>query len=307
MAEHFGDKLITKIRQTKSFLCLGLDPHLDLIPDIFSIDSSNSSDLEKQIKKVEAFCFTLLESAADLVPAIKLQIALFEQLGPKGMTLLASLCKEAKSKGFLVIMDAKRGDIGSTSQAYANAYLGSQAPFPSDALTVNPWLGLDSLEPFFIKAKKTGSGLFILMHTSNNGSKDLQEQLLQNGSRCYEHLAKLLTPIIDQNLGDLGLSSIGIVSGATFKKEAIQLRNKLPNAPFLVPGFGAQGASASDSAAALIEDKTFPGLKNFGLISASRSVAFPKKSYLTKNIDEWKDVIHSIIKDTNKELLSITT
>jgi len=96
------------------------------------------------------------------------------------MTLLASLCKEAKSRGVLIIMDAKRGDIGSTSQAYANAYLGNDAPFPSDALTVNPWLGLDSLEPFFIKAKETGSGLFILIHTSNSGSKDLQEQILQN-------------------------------------------------------------------------------------------------------------------------------
>ena len=144
------------------------------------------------------------------------------------------------------------------------------------------------------------------MHTSNNGSKDLQEQLLQNGSRCFEHLAKLLKPIIDNNLGDLGLSSIGIVSGATFKHEAIQLRNLLPNAPFLIPGFGAQGASASDAAAALIVDETFPGLKNFGLINASRSVNFPKKAYLAKSIEEWKYVIHSIIKNTNKELLSNT-
>jgi orotidine-5'-phosphate decarboxylase len=306
MVQHFGDRLIIKIRETKSFLCLGLDPHLNLIPEIFNINNSKLPDYEKKIKKVERFCFALLESAIDLVPAIKPQVALFEQLGPEGLTLLASLCKEAKSKGFIVIMDAKRGDIGSTSQAYANAYLGNHAPFPSDALTVNPWLGLDSLEPFFIKAKETGSGLFILMHTSNNGSKDLQEQLLQNGSRCFEHLAKLLKPIIDNNLGDLGLSSIGIVSGATFKHEAIQLRNLLPNAPFLIPGFGAQGASASDAAAALIVDETFPGLKNFGLINASRSVNFPKKAYLAKSIEEWKYVIHSIIKNTNKELLSNT-
>jgi len=306
MAEHFGDKLITKIRETNSFLCLGLDPHLDLIPKIFNIGNSKLSNCEKQIKKVENFCFTLLDIAEGLVPAIKPQIALFEQLGPKGMSLLASLCKDAKSKGFLVIMDAKRGDIGSTSKAYATAYLGNDAPFPSDALTVNPWLGLDSLEPFFVKAKATGSGLFILMHTSNDGSKDLQEQLLQNGSRCYEHLAKLLKPIIDNNLGNLGLSSIGIVSGATFRHEGIKLRNILPNAPFLVPGFGVQGASASDAAAGLISDKAFPGLKNFGLINASRSLAFPKKSYLVKNIEEWRYIIHSTIKETNKELLSIS-
>ena len=306
MAEHFGNRLITKIRDTKSFLCLGLDPHLDLIPDIFNVDNSKSSDFERKINKVENFCFTLLESATDLVPAVKPQIALFEQLGPQGMALLASLCKEAKSKGFLIIMDAKRGDIGSTSKAYANAYLGNEAPFPSDALTINPWLGLDSLEPFFIKAKETNSGLFILMHTSNNGSKDLQEQLLRNGSKCYEHLAKLLKPIIDLNLGNLGLSSIGIVSGATFKHEAIKIRNILPNAPFLIPGFGTQGASAFDATASLVSDKTFPGLKNFGLINASRSIAFAKKSYAAKNINEWQSIIHSVIKETNRELLSIT-
>ena len=105
----------------------------------------------------------MVETVIGKVPAIKPQIALFEQLGPEGMTLLSSLCKYAHSKGFLVIMDAKRGDIGSTSKAYANAYLGQNAPFPSDALTINPWLGLDSLEPFFSRAQETGSGLFILV------------------------------------------------------------------------------------------------------------------------------------------------
>jgi orotidine-5'-phosphate decarboxylase len=229
---------------------------------------------------------------------------LFEQLGPQGMLLLANLCKKLKNKDVLLIMDGKRGDIGSTSQAYANAYLGDDAPFPSDALTINPWLGLDSLDPFFIKAEETGSGLFILTHTSNNGSKDLQEQLLENGLKCYEHLAKLLKPIIDKNIGSLGLSSIGLVSGATFKNDAIKLRNMLPNSPLLIPGYGAQGASASDATAALVPDLTVPGLKNFGLINASRSVAFPPKSYQAKNIEEWQNTIRSEIKKINKELIS---
>ncbi len=202
MADHFGDKLVKKIRDTKSFLCLGIDPHLDLIPNIFDLQN-NSSNI---ITKVEKFCFSLLDSAKDLVPAIKPQIALFEQLGPDGMKLLASLCKYAQSLNFLIIMDAKRGDIGSTSQAYANAYLGENAPFPSDAMTINPWLGIDSLEPFFKKASETSSGLFILVHTSNKGSKDIQEMPLTNGAKCYEHLAKLLRPIIENQKGDLGLS-----------------------------------------------------------------------------------------------------
>lgn len=301
MADHFGDKLVKKIRDTKSFLCLGVDPHLDLIPNIFDLQN-NSSNI---ITKVEKFCFSLLDSAKDLVPAIKPQIALFEQLGPDGMKLLASLCKYAQSLNFLIIMDAKRGDIGSTSQAYANAYLGENAPYPSDAMTINPWLGIDSLEPFFKKASETSSGLFVLVHTSNKGSKDIQEMPLTNGAKCYEHLAKLLKPIIENQKGDLGLSSIGIVSGATFKDESLALRKLLPSAPFLIPGYGAQGASAKDACAPLIKDSAFPNLLNFGLINASRSILFPEEAYLAKNIEEWKKIILNKINSTNNELINI--
>ena len=297
MSEHFGNRLVNKIRKTKSFLCVGVDPHFNLIPEIFDLNNS-------KFEKVENFCYSLLDCCIGLVPAIKPQIALFEQLGPKGMSLLASLCKIAQSKEILVIMDAKRGDIGSTSQAYANAYLGKDAPFPSDALTVNPWLGLDSLEPFFTKVEESGSGLFVLTHTSNIGSKDLQEVVLQNGLKCYEHLANILKPIVDKNEGNLGLSSIGLVSGATFKKQAIELRNLLPNSPFLIPGYGAQGASAVDAIAPLMHDSTIPGLRNFGLINASRSVSFPENSYSAKNIDDWKNIIQNKIKETNIELTS---
>ena len=301
MADHFGDKLVKKIRDTKSFLCLGVDPHLDLIPNIFDLQN-NSSNI---ISKVEKFCFSLLDSAKGLVPAIKPQIALFEQLGPDGMKLLASLCKYAQSLNFLIIMDAKRGDIGSTSQAYANAYLGENAPYPSDAMTINPWLGIDSLDPFFKKASETSSGLFILVHTSNKGSKDIQEMPLTNGAKCYEHLAKLLRPIIENQKGDLGLSSIGIVSGATFKDESLALRKLLPSAPFLIPGYGAQGASAKDACAPLIKDSAFPNLLNFGLINASRSILFPEEAYLAKNIEEWKKLILDKINSTNNELINI--
>ena len=298
MSEHFGNRLVDKIRKTKSFLCVGVDPHLNLIPEIFDLNNS-------KFEKVENFCYSLLDCCIGLVPAIKPQIALFEQLGPEGMSLLASLCKIAQSKDILVIMDAKRGDIGSTSQAYANAYLGKDAPFPSDALTVNPWLGLDSLEPFFTKVEEAGSGLFVLTHTSNIGSKDLQEVVLQNGLKCYEHLANILKPVVDKNEGSLGLSSIGLVSGATFKKQAVELRNLLPNSPFLIPGYGTQGASAADAIAPLITDSTIPGLKNFGLINASRSVSFPENSYSAKDIDDWKNIIQNKIKETNIELTSI--
>ena len=204
-------------------------------------------------------------------------------------------------------MDAKRGDIGSTSKAYANAYLGKNAPFPSDALTVNPWLGLDSLDPFFSKANETGSGLFILVHTSNKGSQDIQEILINQNLKCYEHLANILKPIIEKNNGQSGLSSIGIVSGATYKEQAISLRQKLPSAPFLIPGYGAQGASATEACAPLITDKSYSGLKNFGLINASRSVLFPKNSYSVKSIEEWQDIILSELEKTNHILINTQT
>ena len=300
MINHFGDRLVNKIRQTRSFLCLGIDPHLDLIPKLFNNNNSKINN----VRKVEKFCFSLLDAVVGKIPAIKPQIALFEQLGPNGMKLLSSLCKYAHSKKFLVIMDAKRGDIGSTSQAYANAYLGQYAPFPSDALTVNPWLGLDSLEPFFKKSQETGSGLFVLVHTSNKGSHDIQEILIKEGLKCYEHLAKILKPVIEQNEGEFGLSSIGVVSGATYREQSISLRKFLPSAPFLIPGYGAQGATAFDAIAPLNIDISHPGLKNFGLVNASRSILFPENSYLVKSIEDWQSTILTELDRTNKELLN---
>ena len=301
MINHFGNRLVTKIRSSKSFLCLGVDPHLDLIPKIFDVNTKTSNI----VGKVEKFCFSLLDAAVGLIPAIKPQIALFEQLGPDGMRLLSSLCKHAQSQNFLVIMDAKRGDIGSTSQAYANAYLGKDAPFPSDALTINPWLGIDSLEPFFKKASETSSGLFVLVHTSNKGSKDIQEISLSTGIKCYEHLANILKPIVEKHKGALGLSSIGVVSGATFREESVALRKLLPNAPFLIPGYGTQGASAKDACAPLVQDTEHSNLLNFGLINASRSILFSEDSYLANNIEEWQKIILSKINSINNELTSI--
>ena len=301
MINHFGNRLVTKIRSSKSFLCLGVDPHLDLIPKIFDVNTKTSNI----VGKVEKFCFSLLDAAVGLVPAIKPQIALFEQLGPDGMKLLSSLCKHAHSQNFLIIMDAKRGDIGSTSQAYANAYLGKDAPFPSDALTINPWLGIDSLEPFFKKASETSSGLFVLVHTSNKGSKDIQEMSLSTGIKCYVHLANILKPIVEKHKGALGLSSIGVVSGATFREESVALRKLLPNAPFLIPGYGTQGASAKDACAPLVQDTEHSNLLNFGLINASRSILFSEDSYLANNIEEWQKIILSKINSINNELTSI--
>ena len=161
------------------------------------------------------------------------------------------------------------------------------------------------MEPFFKKAFKTGSGLFILAHTSNKGSKDIQEMPLANDIKCYEHLANILKPVVENYKGNLGLSSIGVVAGATFKEDSISLRKTLPSAPFLVPGYGAQGASAQDACAALIPDTTESGLKNFGLVNASRSILFSEGSSLADSVEEWQEIILTKIKTTNNELKNV--
>ena len=147
------------------------------------------------------------------------------------MRLLQSLGQAAIDAGMLVIMDAKRGDIGSTSAAYAKAWIGHDAAFPSDALTVNPWLGLDTLEPFLAQADATSSGLFVLNRTSNDGAGDLQDQMV-DGAPLYTRLASMLAPLATPRAGNSGISSIGIVAGATWPNDGKKLRAALPNAPF---------------------------------------------------------------------------
>ena len=295
MINHFGDQLVKKIRHTKSFLCLGIDPHLDLIPKIFEAKSS-------RVEKVKNFCFSILDVATNKVAAIKPQIAFFEQLGPEGMKLLSELCLFARSKGFLVIMDAKRGDIGSTSQAYANTFLGEDAPYPSDALTINPWLGLDSLEPFFQKVKETGCGLFILVHTSNPGAKDLQEQITIGNKKIYEILIDKLNPIINKNIGKNNLSSIGIVTGATYPTELKLIRKKLFHAPFLIPGYGKQGGSIDDAKLGLLPDKKYKNKFNSGIINSSRDLCFPICANSCNDIKSWKKEIYKNLEENISNL-----
>ena len=174
---------------------------------------------------------------------IKPQAAFFELLGPDGMVVLADLSREAMALGLMVVMDAKRGDIGSTSTAYARAWLGPEAGFASDALTINPFLGIDTLEPFITTAAERGAGLFILTRTSNPGSADIQGITAEDGRPVFHHLANRLNPLMEAHLGSHGFSDLGVVAGATWPEEAALLRRLMPSALFLVPGFGAQGAA----------------------------------------------------------------
>ena len=248
----FAHRLTKATIKTKSILCVGIDPHPSLMPALFGGQNQIPGSAQA-IKNLEAFCQTILESTTGLVPAIKPQVAFFEQHGPEGFRVLASLAAEAKNRELLVIMDAKRGDIGTTAQAYAEVWLGPEAIFKADALTLNPYLGYDSLEPFIRRAQQTLSGVFILVRTSNPGSADLQ-QLLIDGKPNWAHMAAGLEKMVkEQTDPSCDLSSVGVVMGATGPEDALAVRKLLPAAPFLIPGYGAQGARAEEALSGLLQ------------------------------------------------------
>ena len=290
----FSIRLNDKLVKHKNPLCIGIDPHPDLMHDIFGGRDQNPNS-SSALKNLEHFCTEVIYASSNKVSSIKPQVALFERFGYQGLKVLSKISNLAKSLDLLVIMDAKRGDIGSTSKAYAEAWLGSDAPFPSDALTLNPYLGLDSLEPFIEVSQKTNSGLFILTRTSNPGSKDFQ-QLLFKKEFLWEKVAKSISTKVSENETKVGklnqkLSSIGIVVGATGLKEPIKLRKILPNAPFLVPGFGTQGGSAYNALSGIVRnDKSLAGL-----INSSRSITHSSELNNSKNIKEWRKNINKII------------
>ena len=294
----FGDRLAEALKQTKSALCVGIDPHPSLMTSLFCDKGQVTID------GLRAFSFAVIEAARGLVPAIKPQAALFESYGPDGMSVLAEIAKAGQDAGLLVIMDAKRGDIGSTSQAYANAYLGPDAPFPSDALTVNPWMGLDTLEPFMTRAKETGSGLFILVRTSNPGASDLQELSVSTDPDrlVYQQLAHDLAPLIEAETGAHNLSSFGIVAGATVPDQAAELRAILPHAPFLIPGFGAQGAGPAHATTALSKHA---GHLGGGLVNSSRGITFCPDAQQASNISAFKDAVKQAIGEQTDALNSV--
>ena len=291
---HFADKITEKTRETGSPLCLGLDPHKNLIPDLFKKKSS-----QLHLTDIEDFLFEIINIAKGKVAALKPQVAFFEEWGPEGLTLLAKISNFGKDLGLPIIMDAKRGDIGSTSEAYANAWLGDNSHFYADALTVNPWMGLETIDPFIKTAKEKGKGVFILLKTSNPGSKDIQS-LEVNGESVFLKISKLIKEKLPLNLGKSGYSNIGIVVGATKPKEAKLIRQILPNNLFLIPGFGAQGGSAEDAFSGLILKKNvFEG----GLVNSSRAILFPETPKKYNKIYDWRASVKMALNKARNELM----
>ena len=222
----------------------------------------------------EEFCVRLIDVVAPLVPAVKPQAAFFEEWGPDGCLALARVIRYARQQGLVVICDAKRGDIGTTAEAYARAYLAGADPlaavWQADALTVNPYLGRDTLEPFVSVAKERGAGIYVLVKTSNPGSASFQDRVA-DGSTIYRHVAQVVEDLAMETAeGDYGI--VGAVVGATYPQELVALRAAMPHVPLLVPGYGSQGGAASDVAAAF--DSSGLG----AVINNSRGINFAYKS-----------------------------
>ena len=238
---NFSDRLWAIVEEKDSRICVGLDPRLDGLP------SHLREQTDSPAAAVEQFCCEILEAVAENCVAAKLQAAYFETLRDEGLRTLWSVAACARQQGLLVIIDAKRNDIGSTAQAYAEAYL--QGAGAADALTVNPYLGIDSVQPFIEVAAATGRGVFVLVKTSNPSSGQLQDSTVdtESGEKLvYQHVADLVAEWGEPLIGECGYSSVGAVVGATHPRQLAELRQRLPHVPFLVPGYGAQGATAAD-------------------------------------------------------------
>jgi len=288
MQRHFADDLIRRQRELEHPLCVGLDPHLDRIPALFRQGSMEPSAPRTAVA-IEAFLAAILDRLGDRVAVVKPQIAFFERLGWRGLEVLARIVERARGQGLQVLLDAKRGDIGSTAAGYAAAYLGPQAAPTCDAMTLNPYLGRDALAPFLATARECGRGLFVLVKTSNPGSGDFQDQRLEDGRALFEAVAEALAKDAHELRGPVtGWSSLGVVVGATYPGESERVRARLPHSLFLVPGYGAQGGDASAALKGFVRGPD--GRLEGGLVNSSRGILFPPGSD-TADAAAWEGAI----------------
>lgn len=302
-ASHFADRLNEKIKQTKSPLVVGLDPRFNQLPvELKSSVSSSETTPEDRARITTEFCKGVIDVVAPLVPAVKPQAAFFEQLGPLGMNSLAEVVDYAAAAGLIVIMDAKRGDIGSTAAAYADAFLGPKptSAWGCDALTINPYLGDDSLTPFTDVATERGAGLFVLVKTSNPGSKTFQERSI-DGQPLYSVVADHVQGLAAADAGQSGYGSVGAVIGATHPQQLTELRSAMPNTLFLVPGLGAQGGTAADVAGAFDEN----GLG--AVINSSRAIIFAYERDQFAGAKSWQAAIEQATIETTQQIAAHTS
>lgn len=303
------ERLNTAIRAKRTPALVGLDPRFDQLPaDVLERARQVSTDRRQQMAVAyEEFCVRIIDVVAPLVPAVKPQVAFFEECGAAGLEVLETVMRHARKRGLIVIADAKRGDIGSTAEGYAAAWLAGDDPdaaaWPADALTINPFLGRDTLDPFVKTAIERQAGLYVLVKTSNPGSGVFQDRLT-DGTSVSDCVADAVEGLARETLCLAELAgSVGAVVGATHPEQLAQLRARMPHVPLLIPGYGSQGGTSADVAAAFRADGTG------ALINSSRGIIFAstRKEYRDRFLaKEWEQAVEQATRDMIADLAQHT-
>ena len=269
------DKLYKRISELKNPTVAGLDTRIEYLPESFvaEILPEGIRSFEDAAEAVYQYNVRLVDALCDIVPAVKVQVAYYEMYGPAGMVAFEKTMQYAKDKGLIVMADVKRNDIGATAGCYANAYVGATPlpqgearAFASDIATINPYLGVDGVKPFVDACAANGTGVFSLVKTSNPSSGQLQDMRFEDGRTLYEAVADLVESWGEETRGETGYSVVGAVVGATYPEQGTALRARMPHTFFLVPGYGAQGATGTDIAGCFDENG------NGAIVNASRSI-----------------------------------
>jgi orotidine-5'-phosphate decarboxylase len=305
----FAQRLNQAVLKKETAAFVGLDPRFADIPQsvVRAAEARCRGNHHEVVAAAyEEFCFRIIDVVAPLVPGVKPQSAFFEEAGPAGVNVLARVIRKARDAGLIVICDAKRGDIGSTAEAYAAAYLAGEDPdaaaFAADAVTVNPYLGRDTLEPFVRLATERGAGIYVLTRTSNPGAGTFQDRISE-GTPMYRHVAAMAESLASSTAGTESYGAVGAVVGATYPRELSELRAAMPHAPLLVPGYGAQGGQAVDVAGAF-------DAKGFGaVVNNARGINFahsrePYRSQFGEA--KWEQAVEAATKDMIAQLAAQT-
>ena len=299
------NKLVNKIQKLEAPIVVGLDPMLAYVPE--HIQEKAYKEFGETLKgageAIFAYNKAIIDATCDLIPAVKPQIAMYEQFGIEGMIAFQRTCEYAKSKDLVIIGDIKRGDIGSTSAAYAVGHVGQirvgsnlYRSFDEDFVTVNPYLGSDGVKPFIEVCKSENKGIFVLVKTSNPSSGEFQDQLI-DGTPLYEKVAQKVAEWGEEHMGD-SYSYVGAVVGATYPEMGKVLRKVMPKTYILVPGYGAQGGQAKDLAPFFNED----GLG--AIVNSSRGIiaAYKQEKYASFGAEGFADASRQAVIDMKEDL-----
>ncbi len=297
------DKLIEKIIEMQNPTCVGLDTDFSYLPDEMRDGMATFEGVAEQLIE---FNMNIIDKVCDIVPAVKVQVAYYEQYGFEGMRAFDCTVNYARGRGLYVIADCKRNDIGSTAKCYSTAYLGETdingkrlTAFPADMLTVNGYLGTDGIQPFVEDVKRHDKGIFVLVKTSNPSSGELQNLKLESGEPLYERMGKLVESWGADCVGKYGYSDVGAVVGATHPEEAERLRKLLKHTFFLIPGYGAQGANAH-MLKCCFDERGLGGIVNNsrGIICAYKKPAYTGLGYAEAAraacIDMQRDLVNTL-------------